>query len=314
MISIFKLPQPTTEITETSSLILVFLVFADNLNSIFRGIIAVASSAKIAVASSACVLFFALLCSYTLIFVLKCRFKWFKNLKFDDTTVLHLVGLFLYMYGNNVSFIVELLADDLRCDEECDKIVNTSGTFTLGIALIMFILPRMQSRNERSDETSCTPYDLALNKIAAIAILDAVYTTTTSLTTKECTTLNIAATSVFLTLCCVGGVYHVIKQGIKCRKVTGHYCKAVFSTILASLSLSVYLLMDNSLPLDCAFEHNISDTGDEYEIANSTTGTDFYNHSFTSALLRLICMSVTFSFNIIILLMAYCHKHDIEPY
>lgn len=239
-------------------------MFADNLNSILRGIIALSAvgnenSERIIAIASVCVLFFALLCLYGLVVLLKCCCRCSRDTTVNDIVILQLVGLLLYMYGNNVNFIVERFAEDLRCNEECVRINNAAGIVCLGIALIILVLPQMCSNNaptEKADQTPHALYDFVLNMIAIFVVLGALYTTITNVILEVCDTFNMIFTSVFLLLCSLSGLYYMARQTAQCiRECNVKICKGLVLMITISLSLLLYLLADNPLPLNCAFEH-----------------------------------------------------------
>lgn len=290
-----------------------FLLFIlDILYNITRESIAIATSdgKKIAIATIFFFCFFggSLFC---LAFLVLCC-----TIKHCASFISWLVQVFiveLYYYGSNINSIMQKYGNDIGCGETCQESNRVAAIVFLGTALIFLnTIPILhEATKNKFDLESNDVWNYVLNVITILVSINTIYSTVASLipTSIHCTVFVVTLSSIFIILATVIGWASIIGllwdtsyakayEDIECPKLF------IFPLLL---SLPLYLLSDNQLPIDCAFDSDPS--GSNTTMTNDGDLDINYNNN-SDNILRLIFTGITGTAVLISFLWKWCKKDE----
>ena len=183
------------------------------------------------------------------------------------------VGAVLYYYGDNITYITEY-GKALGWSQTVVKDNNKAANIALGLALVFhhFIAPLVIEAghlfNAKSNEKAQSGGPKALqyrshsglNMIASFLTLDVIFT----LATRTWITKLCDKTGSWIFICLIALSLLIVYSILSCRT----WCSCC-GVLLLAISLPVYLVADNPLPLDCPSVYNASNATN-YNASNPT--------------------------------------------
>ena len=170
------------------------------------------------------------------------------------------IGALLYLVGNNAPKIaVEIYQNDLgmQCDMNCLTAASIVGVVFVGLALLIFqVTPHLSHAiiTEEKDDHWFTPMD----SITTLVSLDALYSSVVMMIDPQssCSEITRAVSWIFWVICVIGGWLFVAKMVYTADVLSEGECEvkmAITFMVLGMVCYPFYILLDNSLPLDCEF-------------------------------------------------------------
>ncbi len=215
----------------------------------------------------------------------------FKSITFS----IQIVAAIFYLYGDNIFHLVRN-ARVLNCDETCVSDNETFAFLCLGVALIIFhIAPPMFEKcykliiNEENVEVK-SPWVLAVSMIAVIARIDMLYSVVfekahlhsidmlysekAHLQQDSCLVADVVSSWIFVVISVTFGsvaiTVHCV-HALRADRGKSPYLKplAIFSLVTILLSFPLYILADNTQPLNHVFKcTNVTDEDNTKYIEN----------------------------------------------
>jgi hypothetical protein len=197
------------------------------------------------------------------------------------------VGAVLYYYGDNITYITEYTQNSLHWSKTVIDDCNKAANITLGLALVFhhFIAPLVieaghlfnAKSNEKahSDGPKALQYrsHSGLNMIATFLTLDVIFT----LATRTWITDLCDQTGSWIFIGLIGLTLLIVYSILSCRT----WCSGC-GVLLLAISLPVFLVADNPLPLDCP-----SNVSEQNASGHNASGYNASGHN----ILRL-CLSI----------------------
>lgn len=196
-------------------------------------------------------------------------------------TVVQAIGAFLYYYGENINELLETYGEALGCSEQCLLNNRIAATITLGGAFISLqFLPQVLSIAIPEEDHGKTIQYRALNMIVTIIKIDLLYTAIAIMTQTDvfCGHIDQSLSISFTVICVLLGLlllttkcYQLIKfinrldkHCWRHKRVTKKGVQIILGTSTACLILgfALFILADNSQPLDCAFNCDFTTTNE----------------------------------------------------
>ncbi len=187
--------------------------------------------------------------------------EWIKNL-------LRMLGLTLYIYGNNVGTLTEQYGEDFGtgCGTDCRRNLKLSARAALAIgALITVIFSKGSNKENLADEALTVLPVCAM--LGLIVDFDALYTlfagtecSPTFNASLDIPRLDVLGSVSLNTSYVVIAVYALVYAGVVIRYTGKQLLKSKHKVWIVSLIVLLciicwcHLLADNMLPLDCALE------------------------------------------------------------
>ena len=204
-----------------------------------------------------------------LLWKLKGRHRW----KYSVPLVIQFVGALLYLYGDNIPQLVNRYGSELGCGEVCRQNNNIAGIISLGVALLIFKLGTKIWENiynywyrteiERGDEPKSEESKFLLwptEMITYVVKIDAVYSALLAMeqSSDPCSEFHLSVSISLLVICVVAWIPASFTYSLSAyefpQKKIQYICPSICPSIFASLTLVLYMLADNDLPLGCAFK------------------------------------------------------------
>ena len=262
---------------------IILMLLADMLNTIFREITALATRNN-EHQRDAAVGSVVLLCLLILIFLVVNVLLFLLSLCYADSStqnctafsrrviivVVQTLGALLYIYGDNIGYILQNYSEELGCGTQCVINNRIAAVLTLGLALVILqlfpvafkkvdvVIKDGIENTDWNDKTS--PWIAGLDLITLFVKVDILYTTVAIMTqTSEfCGHTDKALSWTFIVFCSFVGLgYMVINTLYAYTKINYDKDKRlpslIPSGIFLAFSLCMYLLADNEQPLDCGF-------------------------------------------------------------
>ncbi len=225
--------------------------------------------------------------------------------------VIQIIAAVFYLYGDNIFHIVRN-ARVLDCDDTCVSDNETFAFLCLGVALIIFnIAPPMFEKcyklmiNEDYVEVK-SPWVLAVGMIAVIARIDMLYSIVfekAHLQLESCSVADVVSSWIFAVISVTFGTVAITVHCVYALRADGGknpYLKplAIFGLVTILLCFPLYILADNTQPLNHVF--------------NCRNATDGDNTKYIENVVRLGCNMLTLiviaSITIIFSCFSYCTK------
>ena len=263
------------ELKVEDKIVMLSLLLAEIVNSIIRDITALASQncesreraamAEIVLFPIISVLFLVVVFPAFYIFIYKKENEWFENKGIHIILLLiQLIGASLFTYGDNINKIIGRYSEEL-CDE-CLENINISARMALGLSLTIFhALPHALHKLFQSMEISIEEEERAwhvLNMATTIIKIDSLYTVaTTEVTGELCSDTHIVTSSVLFAIIFLYGiivkVFDCKRSKVNLENLKDNKC-IITASVITVICLFLYLLADNTQPIDCAFGCNFS--------------------------------------------------------
>ena len=159
--------------------------------------------------------------------------------------VVQTLGAMLYIYGDNIGYILQNYSEELGCSTKCITNNRIAAILTLGLALVILQLSPVAFKkldvvikdcfkcSDWNDKTS--PWNNGLDLIATIIKIDILYTTVTTITqTSEfCGPVDLAQSGTFITVCMlVGTIYLVITTFYTGARIGPNYSLSCLIAVL----------------------------------------------------------------------------------
>ncbi len=182
-----------------------------------------------------------------------------------------LFGPILYYYGDNVSKVVDL-GDTLGCSADCQRVLRISGVAALFLFLLMNILIGRISKSKESKLNSkwwgpvadmiveLLPLYILYTAFLRIARSNMIFTSTTFCSAVDGVFWGVVFVIIFI-YTALSIRYSFKKFNKKEKSPKGYKHFVCGSGILVFFGFLVYLVVDNSLPLDfflCLCSNNIA--------------------------------------------------------
>lgn len=166
------------------------------------------------------------------------------------------IGAVLYLYGDNLPYLMERHGEVLGCDKQCVGNCLASAIVFIGIAMILFRLPPFNNRFARIKDFNIKIKDSewysAMDLLVIFVQIDAVFTVVVSVG-DTCSMVNTFVSIFFFVICFISLCVFIGFYGC-------YYCNADHQSLFVRISMVVllllfplYMLGDNVQPLDCAF-------------------------------------------------------------
>ena len=313
------------------------LLLAENFYSIIREIIALASQncERRKGAAVAEIILFSIISLFLVAFPVIYIFKeiYYKKENKWIHIVLILVqsfGALLFIYGDNINQLIGRYSKEL-CDNKCLERINTSARVTLGLSLTIFhALPYTSQKmfkimNKSIEEDEETVWLYALNITTTVVKIDSIYTVvTTAITDEFCSDAHKHTGWIFFVIIFLcGSIMKIIDSlhPIKNRENNKDGICIGITSFVSIICLFLYLLADNTQPIDCAFGCNFNTlTNYSFECNTSSNMTEMEGscNITGNSTLRLVFMIVTFGGFLSVVLISYFKPHQkknnrIEP-
>ena len=171
-----------------------------------------------------------------------------------------LLGPPLYYYGDNVSKVVDLVGDTFGCSADCQRALRISGVAVLFFFLLMNILIGRISKSKESKLNSkwwgpvadmiveLLPLHILYSAFLSIARSNMIFTSTSFCSEGERAVFAVVCTITFSYA--IFSILYSFMKFIEEKPPTGYKVIVGVSGIVVFLGFVVYLLLDNSLPLD----------------------------------------------------------------
>ena len=168
--------------------------------------------------------------------------------------MLQSVGALLYFYGDNINEAMETYGEDFGCKEQCLINNRIAATISLPLAFIIIQYSPMLFQWEEEYQEDMTIWYHALRLVVTITKIDVLYTTIliTTQTDEFCGHIDVKL-SISFTVICILLAASVLGKWCYLLAEEGGVC--VFACIWMSLmgGFTLFILGDNSQPLDCQF-------------------------------------------------------------
>ncbi len=186
-----------------------------------------------------------------------------KHPHYTDLIISCLYALFgpsLYYYGDNVSKVVDLVGDTFGCSADCQRALRISGVAVLFFFLLMNILIGRISKSKESKLNSkwwgpvadmiveLLPLHILYSAFLSIARSNMIFTSTSFCSEGERAVFAVVCTITFSYA--IFSILYSFMKFIEEKPPTGYKVIVGVSGIVVFLGFVVYLLLDNSLPLD----------------------------------------------------------------
>ena len=259
------------------------MLLADMLNTIFREVTALSthsneSQRDAAISNVALLTIIGLIIFPGAKIYLSVLYHWCEDDYPDECTtwrrviisVVQTLGAMLYIYGDNIGYILHNYSEELGCGEQCVANNRIGAVITLGLALIILqlfpvALKKLDVVIKEPDGFDCSKWNdktskwnSGLDLITIIVKIDILYTAIAVMTqTNEfCGHIDLALSSTFIAASMLIGIAIMIVDffysGVKIDNDNSLFI-LVPTLVLMALSLCMYLLADNAQPLDCGF-------------------------------------------------------------
>ncbi|XP_064400105.1 uncharacterized protein LOC135346419 [Halichondria panicea] len=283
-----------------SKVVFISLLVVDMLNTILQETITLSKGDRVASARAAIIVF--VLCIIILFgpltighYVYLCIAR--KNPVSFITSLLEIMGVLFFFYGNNITSIINNWRIELGCDSQCVLDNQIAAAFSLGMSLIIFqivpsvlkkLLKLLKRKQQHVKKTRSPDWYTALDLITMFIKINTIYSAIVGMTqsTDFCSSTEVAASSVFLSICVLLGFaselidyFYALDTNLKSNK---EYIDKSFNQLvtigmilIVTICLPFYLLADNFQPLDCAFSCDTI-------VANATISTTTCNQTTNS--------------------------------
>ena len=250
-----------------------FLLLADILNIIVQEIILLANGdrASSAIASFSLFGIIAVLFFGPLVFAHCIHLGLYKRhyVSFISSTI-QTTGALFFFYGNNINILINSWGVEIGCGPVCVENIRLTASFSLGVSLIIFnfvppilirFLKVLKVKHRLKKEEKTIPnWILALDMVTMFVKIDTLYSAIVGIiqSPEFCSTRDIAFSSIFLAVCLIVGISaeliyysHALTTNEKSEKT--YVALVSLGMVVMVICLPLYLLADNSQPLDCAF-------------------------------------------------------------
>lgn len=296
--------------------ILVFMLLADIMNSIIREIIFLSDSESKRAGSAAMIVFisltlivFVVFSFFNMIYVLSKYGDGDDSLDFKIgrlkaevpsctkvcctkffVLTAEVAGVALFLYGDNVIYLLNRYGEPLGCDEQCFERHRAAAVITLSLTLIIyFFLPTccLKIVGLCDIEMTGRAWFSSLDMITALLKIDALFTLVMTLDDSNfCTTSENTISITLLVILALIGIPLVFKSCIFPFLDFDKPWLILASFLILIFSIPVHLLTDNIQPLDCSFScdsftfnQTINDFDCDY-VGNSVTRLTFSISNF----------------------------------
>lgn len=176
-----------------------------------------------------------------------------------------ILGAIFYLYGDNITYIIQQYGEAFRCGQRCVENVELSAVFFLALALVCFhFLSLYVTKNfymhtgdvDKNNDNS-EKWKYASDMISIIPKVDVLFTEVTLIGSMRCTEADQGITATLLVIFVLAGIFVMFIRFFFYYEETGfglcENCQGV-SFLLIIIALPMYMLADNRTPLDCAFQ------------------------------------------------------------
>lgn len=225
------------------------------------------------------------------------------------------VGALLYLYGDNIMYILDQYGEELSCGKLCVTNCRITSVITLGVALLLYqLVPPCLHKIARIlnyKEVAITAWYSASDMIITVVRIDVLYSAVseTPQTANFCNKPDLIVSLSFYLICITAGItfmaiystYSILN--LMRNNSTKKHCYIVSVTfVLLVICLPPYILADNFQPLDCVFQC-------DYLASNSTLNAVNCNQTGNSGLRLGLALIVFVVVSFWLLLLFSCRKH-----
>ena len=221
--------------------------------------------------------------------------------------IIQSVGAILYYIGNNTVYICREYGRELKCNKQCFGVCQLVATICLGGALAYFqVIPPCLKKIAKSFdyEEKVNSFFSAAGLVTIYIKIDALFNTISLASSKlknSCSSFTIFVTSIFLVGCILLGLVITLVHflcALKVLQVRKTCCeRKVLSFLIIFMMLFVffplYMVVDNSLPLNCAYNCNLLTYNSSIESFNCQANISKIRLSFSCTILvttTLVCL------------------------